>query len=140
MSACLLGEYCRYDGQTKKFSEVLEFLKEYEVVPFCPEAPLFGTPRGRISVIRRNGENRVLKDQTDEDVTKLLEDEVSRFFEQNSSMDTLLLKSKSPSCGYRTTPLLNEKREQIGLGNGIAVDTFLKLNPKMKILDEFSIF
>lgn len=140
MSACLLGERCRYDGKTKKNSDVLNFLKEYDVIPFCPEAPLFGTPRTRISVVHVKGENRVIKDETDEDVTHLLESEILSFLEKNPFVDTALLKSKSPSCGFQTTPILNEKKEQIAFGNGLAVDIFLKQNKNMKILDEFTIF
>jgi len=52
ISACLLGALCRYDGKTKKMDTILEAYKEYEIIPFCPEAPLFGTPRQRISVVQ----------------------------------------------------------------------------------------
>ena len=52
VSACLLGELVRYDGQTKINNSVIEALKEYEVIPFCPEDPVMGTPRERISVIK----------------------------------------------------------------------------------------
>ena len=41
ISACLLGEYCRYDGKTKKVNEIIEAYKDYEIIPFCPEAPIF---------------------------------------------------------------------------------------------------
>ena len=53
VSACLLGEYCRYDGKTKKDNTVVQALKDYEIIPFCPEAPLFGTPRERINVMNQ---------------------------------------------------------------------------------------
>jgi len=38
---------CRYDGTTKM--DILEDLKEYEVVSFCPEK-FMGTPRKKISL------------------------------------------------------------------------------------------
>lgn len=59
ISACLLGEYCRYDGKTKQVNEVIELFKDYEIIPFCPEAPIFGTPRERINVVNIDGENRI---------------------------------------------------------------------------------
>lgn len=43
ISACLLGEYCRYDGKTKSEQNVIDKFKDCEIIPFCPEAPLFGT-------------------------------------------------------------------------------------------------
>jgi uncharacterized protein YbbK (DUF523 family) len=47
-----------------------------------------------------------------------------------------VLKSKSPSCGFKTTPILNEKREIIKYENGIAADIFLKKYKNIKIKDE----
>jgi uncharacterized protein YbbK (DUF523 family) len=71
ISACLLGENCRYDGKTKEVSEIVKKYKDYEIIPFCPEAPLFGTPRQRISVLHVDGKNKIITDETNEDVTKL---------------------------------------------------------------------
>jgi uncharacterized protein YbbK (DUF523 family) len=139
VSACLLGEYCRYDGQTKQVSEVLEALKEYEIIPFCPEAPLFGTPRERISVVQINGENRIITDENNKDVTKLLEDEINSFIKENPHAQRIVLKSKSPSCGLGTTPILNTDKELLACGNGIAADMFLKMYPELKIEDEVKI-
>ncbi len=121
VSACILGEYCRYDGKTKKINAVIEALgDEYEIIPFCPEAPLFGTPRERINVVGKEGKLRIITDETNVDVTLRLEEEIERFLEKNPVFDRIVLKSKSPSCGYKTTPILNELKEQISLGNGIA--------------------
>ena len=136
ISACLLGEYCRYDGKTKKVNEVVKAFKDYEIIPFCPEAPLFGTPRERINVVEVNGQNRIITDFTNEDVTQKLEEEINAFIQKNQKIDTIILKSKSPSCGIKTTPILNQKKEVIKLGNGIAAEMFLKAYPNSEIKDE----
>ena len=136
ISACLLGEFCRYDGKTKKINSVVEAFKEYEIIPFCPEAPLFGTPRERISVIEVNGEEKIITDVRKKDVTRLLQKEIETFLEKNSSVDTVVLKSKSPSCGYKTTPVLNEKGEILRYGNGIAAGIFSKQFKNLTIVDE----
>ena len=121
VSACILGEYCRYDGKTKKLNAVIEALgDEYEIIPFCPEAPLFGTPRERINVVEKDGKLRIITDETNLDVTLRLEGEIERFLEKNPAFERVILKSKSPSCGYKTTPVLNEAKEQLRLGSGIA--------------------
>ena len=121
VSACILGEYCRYDGKTKKLNAVIEALQEgYEIIPFCPEAPLFGTPRERINVVEKDGKLRIITDETNVDVTLRLEEEIERFLEKHSAFDRIILKSKSPSCGYKTTPVVNEAKEQLRLGSGIA--------------------
>ncbi|MEA3227596.1 MAG: DUF523 domain-containing protein [Campylobacterota bacterium] len=126
ISACLLGHICRYDGKTKKTDEVVEKFKGYEIVPFCPEDPLFGTPRQRISVVEIEGQNRVITDESKRDVTSLLKEEIDSFIALHKDAKKIILKSKSPSCGVGTTPVLNQKREILYYGNGIAGDMFLE--------------
>ena len=136
ISACLLGENCRYDAKEKKVEAVLQKYKDYEIIQFCPEDPLFGTPRQRISVIKIDGQNRIITDDTDEDVTKKLQDEINSFISKHQDVDTIVLKAKSPSCGLGTTPILNKKREVVEYGNGIAAEMFLDKFPNIKIVDE----
>ena len=136
ISACLLGEYCRYDAQTKKVNEVVEAFKDYEIIPFCPEAPLFGTPRERINVMEVNNTNRIITEETNKDVTKLLENEINAFIKLYPNVDRIILKSKSPSCGIGTTPILNEKKELLSYGNGIAAEIFLEKYTNTILEDE----
>ena len=138
VSACLLGHRCRYDGKTKKTTEVLDALSEYDIVPFCPEAPLFGTPRERISVVMHNGIKKIITDETNRDVTQPLKGEIDKFLLNHKDASRIVLKSKSPSCGVGTTPILNTKKEKIALGNGIAGDIFLKEFSHIKLEDEKS--
>ena len=138
ISACLLGHTCRYDGKTKKTTEIVDAFTNYEIIPFCPEAPLFGTPRERISVIKIDGKNNIVTDKTNKNVTKLLEDEIATFIKQNPHAKEIILKSKSPSCGINSTPILNEKKEKIKIGNGIAGEMFLKSYKNIDIKDENS--
>ena len=44
VSACLLGENCKYNGGNNRDEKVLEFLKDKEIVPVCPEK-ILGMPR-----------------------------------------------------------------------------------------------
>ena len=136
ISACLLGEMCRYDGQMKRDDKIVNALSKCEIIPFCPEAPLFGTPRERINVIHKNGQNRIITDETNIDVTQLLHDEINRFILLHPNADTIILKSKSPSCGIGTTPIYNEEKESVSMGNGIAAEMFLNTFSDTKIYDE----
>lgn len=139
VSACILGELCRYDGETKEIIEVIEALREeYEIIPFCPEAPLFGTPRERINVVEVEEKNRIITDLTQEDVTEVLEREVNAFIALHPEVDKIVLKSKSPSCGYQTTPILNKKREVIKFGSGVAATLFKEHYVEIQIEDERS--
>jgi uncharacterized protein YbbK (DUF523 family) len=138
ISACLLGELCRYDGKTKIYNNIITAFAGWTIILFCPEAPLFGTPRERISVLHVNGKNRIITDETNKDVTKLLMDETKRFISANPNLEMIVLKSKSPSCGLGTTPILNEKREIIAMSDGISAALFKKIYPMLEIKDENS--
>jgi len=138
ISACLLGHLCRYDGKTKKTTEIVDAFSDYDIIPFCPEAPIFGTPRERISVINIDDENRIITDETNEDVTQKLENEIKSFTLKYPDADEIVLKSKSPSCGYGTTPILNEEKKVIMLDNGIAANIFLQEYEGIKIKDELN--
>lgn len=136
ISACLLGELCRYDAKIKKSNAIIEHFKEYEIIPFCPEAPLFGTPRQRISVVELEGKNKIITDETKEDVTALLADEIQEFISENKNPDAIVLKSKSPSCGLGTTPILDANKKLIKYANGIAAEIFIHNYKNLKIFDE----
>lgn len=136
ISACVLGEVCRYDGKAKGVQSVQEAFSEYEIIPFCPEAPLFGTPRERISVVEMDGINKIITDETQKDVTELLREEIENFIEKYPDVEAIVLKSKSPSCGLGTTPVLDTNKNIIKLGNGIAADIFTKSYKNIKIQNE----
>lgn len=53
ISACLLGQYCRYDGKTKVYPQVQDLLgrDDIHLIPVCPEqAGGLATPRQRLNV------------------------------------------------------------------------------------------
>ena len=139
ISACLLGQNCRYDGKTKEVRAIAQKYKDYEIIHFCPEDPIFGTPRERISVLHVEGENKIFTDSTCRDVTQELENEINEFIKNNLHVDEIILKSKSPSCGLGTTPILNEKRETIEFGDGIAAKIFKQKYLQADIKDELNL-
>ncbi len=136
ISACILGEYCRYDGKTKEISAVAKAFDGYEIIPFCPEAPLFGTPRERIDVVEIDGDNHILTHEGKKDVTALLREEIEAFCKEHPHTDAIVLKAKSPSCGYKTTPVLDTEGRELKKGNGIAADIFLQRYSEVPIKNE----
>ncbi|MDA3945107.1 MAG: DUF523 domain-containing protein [Helicobacteraceae bacterium] len=139
VSACLLGETVRYDGTTKINNEVIEALKEYEIIPFCPEDPVMGTPRERISVIKIDGHYKVMTDNSKIEVTTALKLQTQKMMDAHPDADIVVLKSKSPSCGLGTTPILTPSRDVLKIGNGVAAELFSQKFPG-KVYDENSFF
>lgn len=126
VSACLLGEICRYDGASKGCAEIMALGQEHTLIPFCPEAPVLGTPRGRISVVERDGVRRLLRDEDGMDVTDAIMTVTEEFIRSHPNIDQAILKSKSPSCGLGTTPILDEDKEMIRFGNGLAAEYLIE--------------
>lgn len=48
VSACLLGENCKYNGGNNRCQRVIDFIKDHEAVPVCPEM-MAGLPTPRLS-------------------------------------------------------------------------------------------
>jgi uncharacterized protein YbgA (DUF1722 family)/uncharacterized protein YbbK (DUF523 family) len=108
VSSCLLGNQCRYDGAGSKFGFVVDELAKYfELVPYCPEEMVFGTPRESIRLVDVDGEVRVISNKAHNDVTKELTD-ISKTLAQKAFDDKLcgfIFKAKSPSCGIERVKL-----------------------------------
>ncbi len=139
ISACLLGEYCRYDGQSKEDNAVIDRFKEALIIPFCPEAPVLGTPRERISVIKDKDVYSLIGDESGMDVTEAIVAQVDLLAQEHPNLDMIVLKSKSPSCGLGTTPILDGSRNTIAFEDGIAARRLQEKYPDIVIVDEHNI-
>ena len=99
ISACLLGERCRYDGGTNALPEaLLAALREsYELLPVCPERD-GGMPTPRIPSERRGG---AVVNRAGEDVTAYFARGAELAVQKAAgcACRLALLKERSPSCG-----------------------------------------
>ncbi len=99
VSACLLGEPVRYDGNHNILSlDVLKQLKsKHQLFSFCPEIEGgLETPRIPAEIL-----NSKVINQSGEDVTKQFEQGANKALTlcQEENIKVALLKAKSPSCG-----------------------------------------
>ena len=97
ISACLLGEACRYDGKSKPNKAAIDLATKCQLFPVCPEV-LGGLPTPR-KPSEIQGRRVVMVDGTDvtEQYTKGAEHalEIAR----ENGCDMAILKARSPSCG-----------------------------------------
>jgi len=100
ISACLVGERCRYDEKNNYTPLIKELLTKYELVPFCPEVegglttPRLPSERKKDQVIGKTGKN------------------VTNNFKKGAELAlnvclylgirTAILKENSPSCGVNS--------------------------------------
>ena len=97
VSACLLGENCKYNGGNNHCPAVIRFLKDHTVIPVCPEtAAGLGIPRTPVEIV--NGEV-MTKDgvSVDRQLRSAVKDLVQQL--KNQHIDCAILKSRSPTCG-----------------------------------------
>ena len=97
VSSCLLGLNCKYDGGNNYSNEIDEFLKDYDVIPICPEI-MGGLPTPRVAS-ERLGDKVITKDR--KDVTEQYKKgaEETLFLAKKYDVKKALLKLRSPSCG-----------------------------------------
>ncbi len=97
VSACLLGENCKYNGKNNKNEKILDFLKDKDYIKICPEVMGgMSTPRLPSEI---SGE-RVIN-SSGEDVTNFFlkgANEVLKIAKAHNPT-LIILKAKSPSCG-----------------------------------------
>ena len=97
ISACLLGENCKYNGGNNHIPQI-ELLKEkYELIPICPEK--FGglpTPREPSEICDEKVINKI-----GEDVTLAFKNgaDAALYIALENNCDVCILKERSPSCG-----------------------------------------
>ena len=97
ISACLVGEHCRYDGTDKKSPYIEELNKYFDLVPFCSEVEGgLETPRSPSEI--RSGR---VYNKKGENVTKQynLGAEKALKLCKLLSIHICILKDKSPACG-----------------------------------------
>ena len=97
VSACLLGVYCRYNGERKQMDGIERLMECAELIPVCPEI-LGGLPTPRPAAERVG--DRVMN-REGADVTEAYRrgaEETLRLAELFGAK-MALLKERSPSCG-----------------------------------------
>ena len=99
VSACLLGEKCKYNGGNNRNPGLLHLLSGHKVIQVCPEV-LGGLPTPRVpaeivngTVINREGVS--VDDAFRRGAKKAIE------MARQEKPDLIILQSRSPSCGVK---------------------------------------
>ena len=99
VSACLLGENCKYNGGNNLCPAVVTFCEGKEVIPVCPETQAgYGCPRTPIEIV-----NGVLLDRNGNNVDAPMRKAIADILDsiQQQDIECAILKSRSPTCGVR---------------------------------------
>lgn len=108
VSACLIGNNCKYNGGNNRNEKVVSFLKDKVIIPVCPEMKAgFGVPRPKTELGGNGGEdvvngNAVVLNEFGVDVTSQFIEGARDEFKSlppETEIDFAILKARSPSCG-----------------------------------------
>lgn len=136
VSACLLGEKVRYDGQDKRTPWVLSLASDFELVGICPETAIgLGIPRPTIGLYEDNGRVRIRQhDDPTFDVTQALYD--YGFRQAREGYCGFVLKARSPSCAIDDAELRDSGGHIIGRGQGGFVNGLLSKLGGVPVINE----
>ena len=97
VSACLMGENCKYNGGNNYSAAVVEYVKDKEVLTICPEMMAgMGCPRTPIEIV-----DGVLMDRNGNNVDAAMREAVAQAMEmiRKENIQCAILQSRSPTCG-----------------------------------------
>ena len=97
VSACLLGENCKYSGGNNRNEQVRALERYFQLIPVCPEC-FGGLPIPREPSEIRDG---CVVSKSGVDVTAAFADgaEKTLYIAEEENCGLALLKERSPSCG-----------------------------------------
>ena len=99
VSACLLGQNCKYNGGNNRNERVLRYVDGHEIIPVCPEM-LGGLPCPR-KPVEWVGDRVLTRDG--DDCTEAFRLGVQRALAaiDGKQIDLAILQSRSPTCGVK---------------------------------------
>jgi uncharacterized protein YbbK (DUF523 family) len=142
VSACLVGQAVRYDGTAKPHDWIMTVLSQrVELVPLCPEAGAgLGVPRPPVMLVQMEGEVRARGvSEPGLDVTQALLDWSRQWLADCRGLDAVILKSRSPSCGLRSTPLYDSTGRRLTSTAGIFARRLQARLPELLLVEETSL-
>lgn len=134
VSACLLGENCKYNGGNNDNEKVKAFCQGHEIIPICPEV-LGGLPTPRIPAEIVNGVVTNKKGISVDTQFRLGADKALQIAKENN-VDLVILQSRSPSCGVNQIYDGSFSGKLVS-GNGIFAQLLIKNN--FSVIDSASI-
>ena len=99
VSACLLGENCKYNGGNNHCPSVIAYINGQETIPVCPEMEAgFGCPRIPMEIV-----DGVLQNRDGVNLNDAMEQAIDNILQRlaGQEIQCAILKSRSPTCGVK---------------------------------------
>ena len=138
VSACLLGQRVRYDGNQKQHAFVCQQLQKWlNLEAICPEVEIgMGVPRPAIQLVEMAGHIKAVGvEQAGLDVTQQLNCFGRKTAQQLSDLDAYIFKARSPSCGVASTPIKHSDG-RCKRGAGLFAAQIMRQLPLLPVVEE----
>lgn len=138
-SRCLGFAPCRYNGQTIPNELVDSLMDHAEFFTPCPEFEIgLGVPRDPIRIVRMEGTDHLVQPSTGLDVTEKMRQFCTEYLGSLDTVDAVLLKADSPSCGLETVKIHSraDRASVVGKGDGFFARALKERFPGIIIEDE----
>jgi len=139
VSSCLLGEAVRYDGRSKPNRWIIDEVGQWvDFLPLCPETSAgLGVPRPPVQLSQTPSGIRALGvDDPVLDVTGPIVAWAQDFLCTMPPVSACILKARSPSCGYLSTPLFDGDGNELERVSGLFASALRERFPQLLIVDE----
>ena len=134
-----MGQNVRYDGGNKYQPLIDQHLAPHlDLQPFCPEvAANMGVPRSPVELLKIEDVLFALgKEDRQLDATSALHQSSDQFLTDQQTLNGFILKSRSPSCGFGSTPIHDGLGNPIDTGSGLFAEQLQQRFPGMPIIEE----
>lgn len=139
VSQCLLGDAVRYDGKSKTNEVVLTRLSQlFELVPVCPEVEAgLGIPRPPVQLTASIEQPRLTgRDDASIDVTDIMSAYCRRKPAELNTLAGFIFKSRSPSCGLRSTPVFIDGECVSDTSSGVFAASLCQTYPDLIVIED----
>lgn len=140
ISACLLGERVRYDGQHKLDPFLRDTLgRNVDYVPVCPEVECgLPVPRESMRLVGDPAAPRLVTVRTGQDLTARMLEWVGRRLDELAKEDLcgFIFKAKSPSSGMERVKIYTPEGNVAAYGSGLFAREFMRRFPLLPVEDE----
>jgi uncharacterized protein YbbK (DUF523 family) len=139
VSQWLLGDTVRYDGKAKPHSLVIEKLsKIFELTAVCPEVEAgLGVPRPPVQLTGSINSPRLTgRDDDSIDITETMREYCLQKTPTLNDLKGFIFKSRSPSCGLRSTPVFIDGQCVSDNSRGIFATSMCKTYPDLLMIED----
>ncbi len=140
ISACLIGDPVRYDGQHRRSALLVDTMGDFiDWIPVCPEVESgMGIPREKIRLTQIDGNDRLMGEESASDMTDAMHAWSTEQIDDllRHDIDGYVFKTRSPSCAITDAPIYDAHGLELRRGAGFFARVLQARVPMLPLIDD----